>query len=174
MKNTGKSKNWKKRITWIAILIIFGGGSIGVFTLLPTGMPDGELYFKPLGERRLLEDEKGQWAYTYANYSKLEVTGDDFKGWDKDLQTHWRYAIAFAAYGMPSLCLVAPEECGAAKHMMAVMIDKMKSKKVWRDFVDYGMGPDPITYENIMYKAHLNLMYGLSEMASLNDYGIWP
>ncbi len=97
---------------------------------------------------RILDVSTG--TATYAQYSKLEVTGDDFKGWNKDLQTHWRYAIAFAAYGMPSLCLVAPEECGTAKHMMAVMIDKMKSKKVWRDFVDHGMGSDPFTYENIM------------------------
>ncbi len=166
MEKNGNRKKWRKPVILAIVLIIIGGGGGWVYTLLPTGLPDGEDYFKPIGERQLLEDEKGQWEYAYHQYSKLEVTGDEFKGWDKDLQNHWRYAIAFAAYGMPSLCLVAPEEAGPAKHMMAIMIDKMKSKKVWRDFVDYGMGPDPISYQNIMYKAHLNLMYGLYQLIS--------
>ena len=46
------------------------------------------------------------------------------------------------------------------------MIEKMKSRKVWGDWIDYGMGADPIAEGNIMYKGHLNLMYGLYQMIS--------
>ena len=49
------------------------------------------------------------------------------------------------------------------------MIDKMKSKKVWGDWTEYGMGDDPISKGNIMYKGHLNLMYGLYQLMSGNE-----
>ena len=44
------------------------------------------------------------------------------------------------------------------------MIKKMKSKRVWGDWIAYGMGDDPISEGNIMYKGHLNLMYGLYQL----------
>lgn len=51
-------------------------------------------------------------------------------------------------------------------YSMALMIEKMKPKKVWQVFVDFGFGADPIIYQNIMYKGHLNLMYGLYQLMS--------
>lgn len=41
------------------------------------------------------------------------------------------------------------------------MIDKMKLKKVWGDWMEYGLSDDFIFEGNIMYKGYFNLMYGL-------------
>jgi hypothetical protein len=78
----------------------------------------------------------------------------------------WRYGIAFTSYGMPSLMLIDPDNADRTKYIMGIMIKKMKSKKVWKDWIETGFGTDPITYQNIMYKGHLNLMYGLYQLTT--------
>ena len=45
----------------------------------------------------------------------------------------------------------------------------MKSKRVWGDWIAYGMGDDPISEGNVMYKGHLNLMYGLYQLMTGNE-----
>ena len=60
--------------------------------------------------------------------------------------------------------MISQEHADRAKHAMYLMIKKMKSAKVWGDWISYGMGDDPISEGNVMYKGHLNLMYGLYQL----------
>lgn len=154
----------KKKVVIISSLLLVIALIIGVYKVLPTGMPDGNLYFKPIGERVLLPEEEGQFNYVYAQYSHLDITGDEFKGWDREQQLLWRYGIAFSSYGMPSIAIISPKYRNTAAHALQMMIKKMKSRQVWGDWIAYGMGDDPISEGNIMYKGHLNLMYGLYQM----------
>ena len=137
-----------------------------VYFFWPLGLPSSESYFVNLPERTLLEDETGQWSYLRNLYSEMDASGDSFNGWDEDQQIFWKYAIAFAAYGLPSLILIEPERKESTIYYLAVMIKKMKAKKVWKEWQDFGFGKDPICKQNIMYKGHLNLMYGLYQMVS--------
>ena len=168
-----KGKSKKKRFVKITIISIAVAVIVMVlfvvFKFLPLGMPDGKDYFKPLGERVLLEDEQGQWNYIKNEYGSLEATGDTFAGWDETMGSYWRYAIAFTAYSMPALKLIDPDNTDMIEYINWVMINKMKSKKVWKDWEESGFGEDPIGYGNIMYKGHLNLMYGLYQLMSGDD-----
>jgi hypothetical protein len=123
-----------------------------------------EAYFEEPPARTLQADEFGQWQYVRHLYTELEATGEQFKGWDENQQDLWKYAIAFLAYGMPSLAIIKPDESNMVAYYLSVMIDKMKAKKVWDDWQRYGFGDDPICTDNIMYKGHLNLMYGLYQL----------
>jgi hypothetical protein len=172
MKETAKKGSKKKRTivrltVWGAIVLIAAIFIIiGIRKFLPVGLPDGGDYFKPVGERTLLPDEQGQFNYVYRQYDLLDATGDTFGEWDPKMGGFWRYAIAFASYGMPSLMLIDPADTDRTKYLMGIMITKMKSKKVWKDWVETGFGDDPITRQNIMYKGHLNLMYGLYQLTT--------
>ncbi|MDW3652299.1 MAG: hypothetical protein R8P61_34805 [Bacteroidia bacterium] len=154
----------KKKLILIGLIIALAGSLI--WYALPTGMPAGDLYFKDIGERELQQDEIGQFNYVYDQYLKLGITGDEFSEWDEDQQLLWRYGIAFSSYAMPSIVMISDEYGNTAKKAMKIMIEKMKSRKVWGDWIDYGMGDDPISEGNIMYKGHLNLMYGLFQLIS--------
>jgi hypothetical protein len=134
--------------------------------LLPWGMPDAGNYFTEAPGRVLQEDETGQLQAADRDYFVLANSGDDFAGWNTTRQSFWKYSIAFAAYGMPSAMIIDPENKDRYRVMMDTMIWKMKSRKVWGDFTDRGFGPDPVTTQNIMYKGHLNLMYGLYQLAT--------
>ncbi len=155
-----------KKYILITIAILF----IGLLSLFiwqwPWGNAPAQEYFKPVGERQLQKDEIGQFNFVYQQYEHMSFTGDEFKGWDVEDQPLWRYGIAFGAYAMPSVAMISPEYADRAKHCLSHMIDKMKSKKVWGDWTEYGMGDDPISIGNIMYKGHLNLMYGLYQLIS--------
>lgn len=137
-----------------------------IYFIWPLGLPNSDEYFNPPSNRSLQEDEIGQWSYLRSLYSEMDASGDLFKGWDQDQQIFWKYAIAFAAYGLPSLVLIDPENKESTIYYLAVMIKKMKSKKVWKEWQDFGFGKDPICKQNIMYKGHLNLMYGLYQLVS--------
>ncbi len=149
----------------VGLLVLAGVIYVGV-RYLPIGLTDAERYFDPVGERRLQDDEIGQLANIFDEYRSLSSSGDLFEGWDRDQRLAWKYAIAFAAYGLPSAMLIAAEQQRELQHLMFIMIQKMKSRLVWGDFTEMGMGEDPISYQNIMYKAHLNLMYGLYQLTT--------
>lgn len=152
-------------IKWlmISVLLIL---MVAIALIWPWGMPTADRYFDPIGERELQEDEIGQLRTNIDEYLGLSLSGDDFKGWNTEYQPFWKYAISFAAYGMPSAMIIDPENAGQYRVTMDNMIWKMKSKKVWRDFTDRGFGPDPISVQNIMYKGHLNLMYALFQLST--------
>ena len=155
-----------KRMLLIGSAILATFLIIGFYFFWPHGHASVDEYFKEVGERELQVDEIGQFNYVYQNYEHMSFTGDEFKGWDIEEQLLWRYGIAFGAYAMPSIAMISPEHADRAKMTLKHMIDKMKSKKVWGDWTAYGMGDDPISVGNIMYKGHLNLMYGLYQLIS--------
>lgn len=155
----------KKKFFKPIVGILFTGILIfALFKVLPIGMPSGDLYFKSIEERELQKDEIGQFNYVYDTYKMLGITGDEFPEWDTNEQILWRYGIAFASYAMPSISIISPKYANPAKYCMKLMIEKMKSRKIWGDWIDYGMGNDPISEGNIMYKGHLNLMFGLYQL----------
>ena len=136
------------------------------YFILPIHHAPAKDYFSPIGERVLQKDEIGQFNYIFQTYEHMSFTGDEFKGWDIDAQPLWRYGIAFGAYAMPSIAMISPAHADRAKLCLRHQIEKMKSKKVWGDWTEYGMSDDPISVGNIMYKGHLNLMYGLYQLIS--------
>ncbi len=135
----------------------------------PFGLPNAKRYFDPIGHRALQKDEIGQFNYVYNTYELMDITGDEFIGWDTSEHLRWRYGIAFSSYAMPSIAMISQKHADRAKHAMYLMIKKMKSPKVWGDWISYGMGDDPISEGNVMYKGHLNLMYGLYQLMTGNE-----
>jgi hypothetical protein len=152
---------------WILIIALAALGlTWGAFKILPFGMPSVDAYFAPLETRKLQADEIGQIISVEETFFGLSLSGDDFKGWDPSRRDFWKYSIAFSAYGIPSLIIIDPENKQRYQALMDAMIWKMKSKRVWSDFTERGFGADPITVQNIMYKGHLNLMYGLYHLST--------
>ena len=153
----------KKNIIIFSLLLV-GLFATGFYFIYPFGLPNAERYFDPLEKRKLQKDEIGQFNYVYRQYQKLSFTGDEFSDWNKEEQLFWRYGIAFSAYAMPSIAMISEKHAGMAKYSLQIMIKKMKSKRIWGDWTEYGLSDDPISEGNIMYKGHLNLMYGLYQM----------
>ena len=158
--------NKQKKISFFIAGIIF---LLVVYSFYPFGLPNAKRYFDPIGQRTLQKDEIGQFNYVYNTYELMDITGDEFIGWDTSEHLRWRYGIAFSSYAMPSIAMISQEHADRAKHAMYLMIKKMKSPKVWGDWISYGMGDDPISEGNVMYKGHLNLMYGLYQLMTGNE-----
>ena len=158
--------NKQKKISFFIAGIIF---LLVVYSFYPFGLPNAKKYFDPIGQRTLQKDEIGQFNYVYNTYELMDITGDEFIGWDTSEHLRWRYGIAFSSYAMPSIAMISQEHADRAKHAMYLMIKKMKSPKVWGDWISYGMGDDPISEGNVMYKGHLNLMYGLYQLMTGNE-----
>ena len=158
--------NKRKKISFFIIGIIF---LLVFYSFYPFGLPNAKRYFDPIGQRTLQKDEIGQFNYVYNTYELMDITGDEFIGWDTSEHLRWRYGIAFSSYAMPSIAMISQEHADRAKHAMYLMIKKMKSPKVWGDWISYGMGDDPISEGNVMYKGHLNLMYGLYQLMTGNE-----
>lgn len=148
------------------VMLILGGLGVALFALLPRSSDSKYFQRQPASgaTSQLLPDEEKQWRYVSNLYRKMDATGDTFKMWDSSQQDWWKYAIAFTSYGLPSLAMLDPEQRDTALYFLSVMIEKMKSKKVWEDWQQYGFGDDPICRHNIMYKGHLNLMYALYQL----------
>lgn len=155
-----------KRVLLPCIALLIIGAVWAAVTYLPFGFPATARYFDDPSSRTLQADEVGQLRSVEETYFSLSLSGDDFKGWNTEQQHFWKYSIAFAAYGLPSAMIIDPERKAEYQALMDMMIWKMKSKKVWGDFTDRGLGSDPISVQNIMYKGHLNLMYGLYQMST--------
>lgn len=153
----------KKRIALLTGAIVL---ALAIWLGLPWEMPDAQRYFDPVGTRHLQTDEIGQLKSVSEEYLNLSLSGDDFKGWNTENQGFWKYVIAFSFYGLPSAMIIDPAHAAEYKATMDQMIGKMKSKKVWGDFTDHGFGTDPISVQNIMYKGHLNLMFGLFQLST--------
>lgn len=154
------------RILSLAALLALGGGAWAGARYLPFGLPDAQRYFDPPGERRLQPDELGQLTDVLNEYRTLSSTGDLFPGWNREQRLAWKYTIAFSSYGLPSAMLIAPERRPMLGQLFFMMIQKMKSRLVWGDYTELGFGEDPISFQNIMYKGHLNLMFGLYQLTT--------
>ncbi|HAU69276.1 MAG TPA: hypothetical protein DCW52_12875 [Gammaproteobacteria bacterium] len=156
----------KKRVLLLGLVLLCGLAIYGALRFVPYGFPAASSYFVTPPARTLQTDEIGQMRSVTEDYFKLSLSGDDFEEWNTEKQDFWKYSIAFAAYGLPSAMIIDPEHKAEYQALMDMMIWKMKSKKVWSDFTDRGFGADPISVQNIMYKGHLNLMYGLYQLST--------
>ena len=65
-------------------LIVIGAIALtwAIYVIFPFGMSAGSNYFDPIGERKLQPDEEGQFNYVYQQYLSIDITGDEFRGWD--------------------------------------------------------------------------------------------
>jgi hypothetical protein len=156
----------RRRILVLVALLALGGLVWAGVRYLPFGLPDASRYFDPPGERRLQPDERGQFTDVLNTYQMLSSTGDVFPGWNPERRYAWKYTIAFSSYGLPSAMLITPEKRPLLGQLFFMMIQKMKSRLVWGDFTELGFGEDPISFQNIMYKGHLNLMFGLYQLTT--------
>jgi hypothetical protein len=84
--------------------------------------------------------------------------------WDRNMHGWWKYPLAFATYSIPSVIMVEPTRYAEAASCLKKSILLFKDTPLWEDWVKYGHGPDPICCRNIMYKAHLHVMYGLYQL----------
>ncbi|WP_284387064.1 hypothetical protein [Algimonas ampicilliniresistens] len=155
------------KVAGLAIICVLIGLSARL--ILPIGMPNPDHYFEPVSSRVLQADEVGQMIRVRKMYDRMANTGDDFTGWNPEMQDFWKYTIAFSAYGIPSAMMIDPDSQDEYRLLFDTMIWKMKSRRVWGDFTDRGFGSDPISAQNIMYKGHLNLMYGLYQLTTGDD-----
>lgn len=161
-----KKKLRSKTVFLGILLLVFG---IVAMAVLPVGMPKAAAYFEDIEKRTLQKDEIGQLRRVQKTYDRMANTGDDFTGWNEEMQDFWKYAIAFSSYGLPSAMIIDSENEDEYRLLFDTMIWKMKSRRVWGDFTDRGFGSDPISSQNIMYKGHLNLMFGLYQLTTGDD-----
>jgi hypothetical protein len=114
-------------------------------------------YFNQQSAGHLTPDE---WMDFRSLQEFMNPPTSDFTGYNPPTHT-WKYGLAFTAYGLANVPYIERGQRVAMGHYLDKLIQKMKEKKVWEHWVELGYGPDPITKHNIMYKGHLNLMYGL-------------
>lgn len=84
--------------------------------------------------------------------------------WDRNMHGWWKYPLAFATYSIPSVIMVEEARYAEASICLRKSILLFKDTPIWDEWVKYGHGPDPICCRNIMYKAHLHVMYGLYQL----------
>jgi len=107
------------------------------------------------------------------NYHRDRINATFEGGWDNEKfpwerahQGWWKYPLAFASYSIPSLVLIDESKYSEAVDCLRKSILLFKDTPIWDNWVKYGHGPDPICCRNIMYKGHLNLLYGLYQLIS--------
>lgn len=86
--------------------------------------------------------------------------------WNREMQDFWKYPLAFTAYGIPSLVITDPGKYEEACDILRKTILLMKDAGACDEWTRYEFGKDPVTTKNVMYKGHLNLMYGLYQLLS--------
>lgn len=140
--------------------------------LLPGRLASTEDYFAQRERKVVTPDVMAHLAYmNYTDFiSPFYSRGCAFDAWTlkKTPQRIIKYSLAFYAYGLASVALTDPQLRPLAGHAIDIATAKMKCKQVWGDWEEDGFGKDPIEKENIMYKGHLNLMYGLYQLVTGN------
>jgi hypothetical protein len=104
-----------------------------------------------------------EWKDFYALREFMNPPTVMFDGYNPPANK-WKYGLAFTAYGLANIPYIEAGQRVCVGHYLDKLIQKMKEKVVWQDWIDQGYGNDPLSKHNIMYKGHLNLMYGLYEM----------
>lgn len=89
--------------------------------------------------------------------------------WHPERQAFYRYPLAFGAYGIPSVVMIDNDEYENAVACLRKSILLMKENAAWSDWTRNEYGTDAVYRYNIMYKGHLNLMYGLYQMMTGDD-----
>lgn len=127
-----------------------------------------EAVFAQREKGALSEFARGEWEF------HKQVIDATFRGgwdnpthpWMRDMQDFWRYPLAFSTYGIPSLVMIDESLYPEAADCMCKSLMLFKDTPVWDGWVRKGQGEDPICCKNIMYKGHLNLLYGLYQLVT--------
>lgn len=119
---------------------------------------------------KLVDSTRGLWEL-HKEVIDATIQGgwdNDRHRWARSLQSFWKYPLAFSTYAIPSLIMIEPGLYEEAADYMKKSILLMKDTPVWDDYTRNAFAGDPVSYKNIMYKGHLNLMYGLYQMVTGN------
>ena len=129
-----------------------------------------DAYFAQLEKHALTPDVDAHLAFmTFTDFvSPLYSRGCDFQAWHPKQMPNriLKYSLAWYAYGLASVAQINPDMRMFAGHAIDGAAAKMRCKEVWGDWEEDKFGTDPIKKDNIMYKGHLNLMYGLYQMVT--------
>ncbi len=127
-------------------------------------------YFSQLEKHSLTPDVNAHLAaMAFTDFiSPLYSRGCDFQAWQpKGVPNRvLKYSLAWYAYGLASVAAIDPKMRQFSGHAIDVASAKMKCKEVWGDWAEDKFGNDPIKKDNIMYKGHLNMMYGLYQLVT--------
>ncbi|MCB1668278.1 MAG: hypothetical protein R3E73_11080 [Porticoccaceae bacterium] len=162
---------------WLLIMAVLTTACVSVSgyagELMDGRLASTDAYFAQRERGQLTPDMDAQLAYmSYTDFiSPFYSRGCDFTAWDmkKVPQRIVKYSLGFYTYGLASVALIDPELSEFVGHNMDTAIAKMRCKYTWVDWEHDEFGSDPIAKYNIMYKGHLNLMYGLYQMLTGND-----
>lgn len=142
--------------------LLFDGSSA------PELVNSGEEIFSAYEKHKLPEWTKGLWELHKDVINKTSEGGWDntVHPWNREMQDFWKYPIAFTSYGFPSLVMTAPEIYGEVCEVFRKSIQLMKDAGAYDEWIRLEFGKDPVTTKNVMYKGHLNLMYGIYQLVS--------
>ena len=155
----------KKAIVVLALAAIVGVGAYVVYSkVLPHPEAKAKDYFEQYETHQLTPDVEMQLRGVQEQFLNAFVV--DFSMYGDVPPTLYRYPIAFTSYALACIAKIDPSKEQFCSHYMDKLIQKMKEKVVWEDWIKAGFGPDPVAKHNIMYRGHLNLMYGLYQLTS--------
>jgi hypothetical protein len=97
-------------------------------------------------------------AIAAAPLDDFSVFGETCEGVD----AHFRYQIAFIAYGLCSVVAGTPELRQESKTLFVRLVEKMERPETLAYWRADGFEGDGLRRDNAMYRGHLNLMYGLA------------
>jgi hypothetical protein len=155
----------KKAVMFLVVLGILGAGVFGLRSwILLNPETVAEAYFQQHEAHKLTPDVEMQLRGIQVHFLNSIVA--DFEMYEDMPPVLYRYPMAFTSYALASVAKIDPSYETFSSHYMDKLIQKMKQKVVWEDWVKAGFGPDPVAKHNIMYRGHLNLMYGLYQLIS--------
>lgn len=134
----------------------------------PELVNSGEEVFAQFERHELTLWARAQWellkevvdATMYDDWDNLEHP------WNRDMQDFWKYPIAFASYGIPSLVLIDPSLYDEACAYLRKLLLLLKDAGSFDEWTRLEFSKDPVTDKNVMYKGHLNLVYGIYQLLS--------
>ncbi len=155
----------KKGFVVLAVLAILVVAAYGVYSwILPHPEAQAADYFQQYEKHKLTPDVEMQLRGLQEHFLNRFVV--DFTMFEDTPPGLYRYPIAFTCYALACVAEIDPSKKQFCSHYMDKLIQKMKEKVVWEDWIKAGFGPDPVAKTNIMYRGHLNLMYGLYQLTS--------
>ena len=155
----------KKIIISAIAALVLALGAYGAYSrILPHPEATAEDYFAQYEKHTLTPDVEMQLRGLQEHFMNAFVV--DFTMFEDTPPGMYRYPIAFTCYALACVAEIDPSKKQFCAHYMDKLIQKMKEKVVWEDWVKAGFGDDPVAKANIMYRGHLNLMYGLYQLTS--------
>jgi len=157
-----KKKRIITTVTIVVALVALAAISLGIKGIMPERQTPTADYFTQKEAGRMTNDE---WMDYRSLQEFMNPPATYFKGYDMAPE-FWKYGLAFTTYGLACIPYIESGQRIAVGHYIDKMIQKMKQKAVWEDWTKNGYGDDPLAEHNIMYKGHLNVMYGLHQLIS--------